>query len=169
MEKRIPVFWNLLNKNSAVGKHFDAHYRSDGDTTCATPGEAKTSSYNTLIAQELQDWSSMDEDTYTVFLDEQKHRNMEVFYRLQKSGNCYLQAPILLHRHLSLWHDPITKRTGEVDFIHLSKYVRNTFPASQLYEYIINDQDGDSLKVAAQLVTVTVTDEAIDDCHGDGG
>jgi hypothetical protein len=76
---------------------------------------------------------------------------MQVFYRLQESGNCYLQAPILLHWYLSVWHDP-RKNPQDVNFIHLSKYVRNTFSASRLYEYIINEKGGSSWETALVLM-----------------
>jgi hypothetical protein len=140
----------LLHENNEIGLRFAALYRSDGDTTWELAALAKTTAYDEVVSKHLQQWSCTNENTYTVF-DDEDHKNMQVFYRLQKSGNCCLQAPILLHWYHSLWCDP-SKKTQDVDFIHLSKYVRNTFSASLLYEYIINNAGGSSLAAALVIM-----------------
>jgi hypothetical protein len=140
----------LLHENNEIGLRFAALYRSDRDKTSELPALAGTTAYDEVLSKHLPKWSCTNENTYTVF-DDEDHANMQVFYRLQKSGNCYLQAPILLNWYHSLWRDP-SKKPQDVDFIHLSKYVRNTFSASRLYEYIINDVGGSSWATARVIM-----------------
>jgi hypothetical protein len=146
----LPLTLHLLDENKPIGMRFEALYRSDRDKTCESPADANTTAYHQVVDTHLSRWNIRTENAYTVFRDED-HENMQVFSRLQESGNCYLQAPILLHWYLSLWHDP-SKNPQDVDLIHLSKYVRNTFSASRLYEYIINEEGGSTIAIARSLM-----------------
>jgi len=145
--KRAILVFQLLNESSLVGQRFEALYRSDGDTLWESPENADTTSLEIFLLDILPEWSV---DSYTVFRDN-VHRNMEVFYRLQESGNCYLQAPILLHWYLTLWRDP-DMIAQNVDLIHLSKYVPNTFTAEHLYNYVVNEEGGSAMDIAYTIM-----------------
>jgi len=68
---------------------------------------------------------------------------MEPFYRLQIYGNCFVQAPILVHWYAQLWYSP-NKSADDVDLIHLSRYLRNSKSGKDLYHIVVNDEGGQS-------------------------
>jgi hypothetical protein len=76
--KWLPLTFLLLDENNAIGMRFEALYRSDRDKTCECPADANTTAYHQFINTHLSRWYIRDENTYTVFRDED-HGNMQVF------------------------------------------------------------------------------------------
>jgi hypothetical protein len=140
----------LLNEWTPMGKHFAALFRSEGDTLWASPEDAKSLSFDAFLLENLPVWIDVNGCTYDIFRDP-SHPNMEVFYRLQTSGNCYLQAPILMHWYLSLWRD-LVMTPEAVGIIDLSKFVRNTFSPEYFHDYIVKDTGGDPRQIAKKLI-----------------
>jgi hypothetical protein len=120
----------LLNESCEMGQRFHAIYHSVGDMLSLEPAESSLFLCTTNI---LPVWDNRDnrgnmcnsDDIYTISGDRQ-HMNVEVFHRLQTSGNCFLQAPILIHWYKSLWGQE-GEDASAISFIHLSKYVRNAW------------------------------------------
>jgi hypothetical protein len=134
----------LLNENTAVGKRYEALYSADGDEMSekSKAVEKGIESFDEYTTNHLPEYKENNEDVFVVFHDPD-HSNMEPFYRVQLSGNCYIQAAILVHWYLNLWYDK-EKKAENVRLIHLSKFVRNRMTGKELYDYIFNDTGGDS-------------------------
>ena len=147
----------LLSKKSPVGKRFQALYNTKGDEL--TPPKCETNEtfqhyLETHFPEYLYNGGGGGDDAnhFTIFDENPDHPNMEPFYRFQLSGNCFLQAPILMLWYLALWYDQ-DKTAVDVPLIHLSRYARNTFEGKFLYEYLFNDVGGESWLVVSKLIT----------------
>jgi hypothetical protein len=145
----------LLNEACASGKRFHAVYNSDGDTLSIDPEQEPSLLHH--IRNLLPDgWDtggegmSNNNDVYTIFGDDE-HPHVTVFHRYQASGNCFLQAPILIHWYKSLWGQKKVDASA-ISFIHLSKYVRNTFNGERLFQHIVEDGGGDALRTAMDIM-----------------
>jgi len=90
------------------------------------------------------------DDVYTIF-DVPAQGNMESFYRVQESGNCYIHAPLLAHWYLTLWGNPELK-ADDAQFVYLSRLVRNTFRRNHLYRYIFEDGGANSEDILLELM-----------------
>jgi len=106
--------------------------------------------FELYLKEHLREYRSNDGNVYVVFHDPD-HKNMEPFYRIQMfGGNCFLQAPFLLHWYLCLWFDK-EKAADDVFLIDLSKFVRKKLTGKALYDYIFEGAGGDSLEVLVKL------------------
>ena len=88
------------------------------------------------------------------FLDDMD--KAQYFFRFQKSGNCYLQAPCVMMSYLSQKHG-----FKIVDPVDLSKLVRHTFDDSELNEYVVKDSGGDSKVMLSRLLELYGESEVV--------
>ena len=124
---------------------FDAFYYTKGDVLAEeVASDEKFESYTSRIP------NYDNGDRFTIF-DANEHDNMVPFHRFQKSGNCFLHAPILLIWYNQLWNAS-NGEPGDVQLIHLSRYVRNTFDNNKLFKYIFKDSGGESLEELMHMV-----------------
>jgi hypothetical protein len=143
----------LLSESCAMGQRFHAVFNSDGDELSHEPTESSFLHYTQTL---LPVWDGSGQgnsgNVYTIFGDQQ-HTNVEVFHRFQASGNCFIQAAILIHWYKSIWG-----REGDASkiyLIHLSKYVRNMFDGRRLFRHIVLDAGGDARDTAETLMPQT--------------
>ncbi|CAB9508630.1 expressed unknown protein [Seminavis robusta] len=147
----------LLSKKSPVGKRFHALYSAKGDELTPPKCEEKET-FQLYLETHFPEYLNSGgcgghaANHFTIFDENPDHPNMEPFYRFQLSGNCFLQAPILMLWYLALWYDK-DKAAADVPLIHLSRYARNTFESKFLYEYLFNDAGGESWLVISKLIT----------------
>ena len=93
---------------------FDALYYTKGDILAEeVASDEKFESYTSRIP------NYNNGDRFTIF-DANEHGNMVPFYRFQKSGNCFLHAPILLIWYNQLWNAS-NRQPGDVQLIHLNR------------------------------------------------
>jgi hypothetical protein len=143
----------LLNESCDMGQRFQAVYNSDGDKLSPESKVSSLSSYTDLLPIWITDGSENSDTVYTIFCD-QAHTNVRVFHRFQASGYCFLQGPILIHWYKSLWEQREVA-AEDIQFIHLSKYVRNTFDGDRLFDHIVNDVGGDARDIAEDIMPDT--------------
>jgi hypothetical protein len=77
-------------------------------------------------------------------------RNMEeaeFYFRFQKSGNCFLQAPSVMVSYLLQKRAETNKDLSNFSPLDVSRFVRNTFSDGQLRKYVVKDGGGNSIDV----------------------
>ena len=77
-------------------------------------------------------------------------RNMEeaeFYFRFQKSGNCFLQAPCVMVSYLLQKRAETNKDLCNFSPLDVSRFVRNTFSDGQLRKYVVKDGGGNSIDV----------------------
>jgi hypothetical protein len=149
-----------LNQDNIIGKRYHALFSARGDkvSEISEACEKGIKTFEDYVEQHFPEYrNGNNENVYVVFHDD-NHPNMEPFYRIQAhGGNCFLQAPLLLHWYLSLWFDK-TKTGNDVYPIDLEKYVRQTMTDLDLYEYIFEGSGGDSVNVLEDITGLTGED-----------
>jgi hypothetical protein len=158
----------LLDRKNDVGRRAMAVLNADGDKTY-TPEQATKQGlsdyYMTIRETHLPVWLEgnrhMSQFTFTIF-DEapcadqnelpSKKPRVQAFYRFQKYGLCYLQAPILLHFYLMAWHN-FELAPEEIARIDLTKFVRNGCSPQSLYNHIYKDTGDASIPIATDILS----------------
>jgi hypothetical protein len=158
--ERIHCLFDLLNKDNIIGKRYHALFSASGDdvSEISEACEKGIKTFEDYVEQHFPEYGNgNNENIYVVFHDD-NHPNMEPFYRFQEcGGNCFLQAPLLLHWYLSLWFDK-TKTGNNVFPIDLEKYVRRTMTGKNLYKYIFEGTGGYSIRVLEDITGLTFKD-----------
>jgi hypothetical protein len=149
--KRTWTVIQLLKENSELGERFQALYNAKGDTLQSQEDIPENKTFQYYIDHHLKDYKNESESKGFTIFDCPMHTNMEVFYRFQISGNCFIQAPILMIWYLTLWYDA-TKVAMSVPLIHLSRYVRNKMTGQTLFNYIFKDDGGESQDVLEAII-----------------
>jgi hypothetical protein len=158
--ERIQCLFDLLNQDNIIGKRYHALFSARGDkvSEISEAREKGIKTFEDYVEQHFPEYGNgNNENVYVVFHDD-NHPNMEPFYRIQAhGGNCFLQAPLLLHWYLSLWFNK-TKTGNDVFPIDLEKYIRKTMSGKDLYKYLFEGKGGDSIDVLEDITGLTYED-----------
>jgi hypothetical protein len=77
----------------------------------------------------------------------------QYYFRFQKRGNCYLQAPCVMAAYLKQKNNGnASPNNGNASPVDVSKYVRHSFTDAALYDYVVKNDGGQSLAV---MTTIT--------------
>jgi hypothetical protein len=77
-------------------------------------------------------------------------RNMEeaeFYFRFQKSGNCFLQAPCVMVSYILQKRAETNTEIRDFSPLDISRFIRNTFSDKQLRKYVVKDDGGNSRDV----------------------
>jgi hypothetical protein len=126
--------------NRAAKKRLLQVIKFDGDTDLSAKESAKAVYARTVVTLKRY----FNHDGTRGFLREMK--NAHYYLRMQKSGNCFLQAPCVLMAYLLQRYGLLN---GPVD---LSKLIRASFSDDDLFKYVAKDGGGNSLAILHSLL-----------------